>query len=108
MCTPPPHHVQCWCGAESVRYDRHGYASCDRACSGDGSEICGGYNAFTLYYDRDGPPTIDPTPAPAIPPHGRYEGCYRDDRHNRVLSDKYSTNDMDNEVRGGRSVLEWD
>ncbi|CAM9310804.1 unnamed protein product [Pylaiella littoralis] len=42
---------ECWCGrdgAEAV-FTANGESLCDYICSGDSSEICGGYNAMSVY-----------------------------------------------------------
>lgn len=90
---------QCWCGAESVDYARHGYSSCEFPCSGDDTEICGGYDAFSLYLN-DGSGTVDPTPAPT-PSKPAYVGCYKDKKDDRVFTgEKYTDEHMTNDVSG--------
>ncbi len=40
---------ECWCGAEDSAYDTYGPGTCDYPCSGDDSQICGGYYAMSVY-----------------------------------------------------------
>lgn len=89
---------QCFCGdaepdvAEGI---------CNFECGGDDTEICGGFDAISVYTigdttvtppSEDTPAPVVPqtTPAPAVPlPTGPYSfvGCYTDSRTARVLSD---------------------
>ncbi|CAM9715370.1 unnamed protein product, partial [Ectocarpus fasciculatus] len=40
--------TQCWCGDANTDFEADGTAECDYACSGDESEICGGFDAMTV------------------------------------------------------------
>ncbi|CAM9843168.1 unnamed protein product [Ectocarpus sp. 12 AP-2014] len=75
---------ECWCGAEGAEYDANGEGDCTMRCTGDTAEICGGYNAMSVYEinsddgetdDVDGGEIDDPS----------YLGCYSDPADNRVF-----------------------
>ncbi|CAM9552578.1 unnamed protein product [Pylaiella littoralis] len=81
---------ECWCYVTG-RWDfdrfsgEEGGAVCDIPCAGNDEEICGGYDAFSLYkMDWPEAPTDDP----------EYVGCYRDDQNDRVMTDKVTLGDM--------------
>ena len=58
----------CLCGN---RFGRYGEATnCDYRCTGDGGEICGGYNANSVYWTGDRKPLPPRPPAPPPPPGG--------------------------------------
>ncbi|CAB1101486.1 unnamed protein product [Ectocarpus sp. CCAP 1310/34] len=46
---------ECWCGMSNDEedYKRHGSGSCLMECSGDSATVCGGFNAFNLYKNKD-------------------------------------------------------
>lgn len=57
-------------------------------CSGDSSEVCGGFDAIQVYeYLDDAPTPVAPSPV-APTPSGDYEsvGCFVDDNQDRVLT----------------------
>ncbi|CAM9919517.1 unnamed protein product, partial [Ectocarpus sp. 8 AP-2014] len=76
-------------------YDTNGAATCDMACSGDADEICGGFDAMSIYSTGSDPvetPTpVDvvetPTPVDVVDPTDpTYLGCYGDSQTDRVFS----------------------
>lgn len=83
---------QCWCGSGASDIYQHGFTTCDYPCSGDNTEVCGGYLATSLY-EMNG--------LPSDPPDGtKYIGCYKDAPRNRVLTGSSTTDDdMTDEVR---------
>ncbi|CAM9931361.1 unnamed protein product [Ectocarpus sp. 4 AP-2014] len=86
--------VECWCAIDVDL--RHGEATCDYPCAGDSEATCGGFDAFDLFeLERDGTPA---PPMPVAPTDDNYVGCYADDRRDRVLGAKTSSNDMTPEV----------
>lgn len=41
---------ECWCGVlPDIQYDINGPSTCNRECSGDSGQICGGLYAFDVY-----------------------------------------------------------
>ncbi|CAN0515420.1 unnamed protein product, partial [Ectocarpus sp. 12 AP-2014] len=40
---------ECWCG-NNADYDVYGEATCDMACAGDGTDICGGFVTMSSGY----------------------------------------------------------
>ncbi|CAM9947792.1 unnamed protein product [Scytosiphon promiscuus] len=78
---------ECWCYVRGRSdFDRHEHVpECDMPCQGDEEETCGGYWAFSLYkLDWPAAPVDDP----------EYVNCYRDDRSDRVMTDKVTRDDM--------------
>lgn len=97
-------NTECFCGnyaPSKISYD------CNRTCSGDRHEICGGVDAITVYMHTGPTPTptpkpaaaptpkpvAAPTPKPAAAPIPKPAGfaplgCFRDDRDHRVLNGK--------------------
>ena len=51
--------IQCWCGdiasntAENSDYAVYGESVCDYACDGNPDEICGGYDANSVYVNSE-------------------------------------------------------
>lgn len=86
------HGTECWCAGEGADPTVNGAATCDYPCSGDGSIVCGGYDAFSLYdlgkSDLLSPPTDE-----------NYVGCFADDQNDRVLGAKTSSRKMTPEVQ---------
>ncbi|CAM9126243.1 unnamed protein product, partial [Ectocarpus sp. 4 AP-2014] len=88
---------ECWCGAEGADYDANGEGDCTMRCTGDTDQICGGYNAMSVYEinsddgetdDVDGGEIDDPS----------YLGCYSDPADNRVFVQDISFAAMTAEV----------
>ncbi|CAM9199998.1 unnamed protein product [Ectocarpus sp. 12 AP-2014] len=86
---------ECWCGNNSG-YDTLGESTdCSIACSGDADEICGGFNAMSVY-STGSDPVETPTPVDAIetpapvdvvePTDPTFLGCYGDSQTARVFS----------------------
>ncbi|CAN0209622.1 unnamed protein product [Ectocarpus sp. 12 AP-2014] len=78
---------ECFCSSSGDTPDELGESEdCEMACSGDSSEICGGFYAIQVYeyLDDDTPTPVTPTPSG----DGDYEsvGCFVDDASDRVLS----------------------
>lgn len=102
---------QCFCGFATDDTDALGLANCDKPCSGDAGEMCGGTNAISVH-QLDGtalpaptppvvgpppyPPGPEPTPAPvgSTPGGSDYTqlGCYTDTHQARVLSGSFIKN----------------
>lgn len=88
-------HAQCWCGNASTDYDQYGETTCTLSCSGDSSEICGGYNAMSVY-ENDG--IVAPNPNPS------FLGCFADSKMVRIMVKEASQSDMKSEVKKWNSV----
>ncbi|CAM9117065.1 unnamed protein product, partial [Sphacelaria rigidula] len=77
---------ECICGEAGDDYDAFGDATnCDKPCSGDADQTCGGFFAANVYLYGD----IGPEPAPPaiFTPEGyTYMGCYADNIDDRVLT----------------------
>lgn len=123
----PPITWQCFCSADADVAALGGRttegADCTDttyACSGDSSEICGGFNAIQVYQfvSGGGPTPTPPTPTPApeaaptlqpvepTPTSGTFSevNCYVDSTSDRLFSIKKGTwkdPDMTSEVRDG-------
>lgn len=42
--------MQCWCGDVSIDYESHGEVDyCDFACTGESTQMCGGFEAMSVY-----------------------------------------------------------
>lgn len=68
---------RCWCGRAGIEYDLLGVATtCDMACAGDATQLCGGRNTFQLYqYDANEQPA-------------GHVGCFEDNRASRIMAQK--------------------
>ncbi|CAM9449094.1 unnamed protein product [Scytosiphon promiscuus] len=55
--------IECWCAPETTDITVNGVGSCDYACSGDDTQICGGLWSFTAY--QVGVESTTPTPTPS-------------------------------------------
>lgn len=75
---------QCFCGTAS---SSSAVTNCDYPCTGDSSEICGGFNAINLYVYGAGD---DDT--------GVYLGCYGDSKSGRIMGNKVSNPGMNAQV----------
>lgn len=41
---------QCWCGGEETDLTKHGESTaCNYECPGNPDEVCGGFNAMSVY-----------------------------------------------------------
>ncbi|CAN0200508.1 unnamed protein product, partial [Hapterophycus canaliculatus] len=97
---------QCWCS--KTLKDLGDSNACDYDCaSNDDDEICGGYDAMSVYAigsdSGDPSPVIDPTPAPSPAPVGVQPspgvsgdgfasiGCWSDDRSDRIMGAWFSS-----------------
>ncbi|CAM9210775.1 unnamed protein product, partial [Laminaria digitata] len=67
----------CWCGDEG-NVGRHGAGACDMPCSGS-DYACGGNYAVTAY-------EIEGSDPPTTSEDWTYDGCYHDDRDDRILT----------------------
>ncbi|CAM9620770.1 unnamed protein product [Ectocarpus sp. 6 AP-2014] len=77
--------TECWCGAEGADYDGSGAGVCDMPCGGNADEICGGFNAMSVYENAvDGGEIDDPS----------YLGCYSDPADSRVFVQDISSDAM--------------
>ncbi|CBJ28221.1 conserved unknown protein [Ectocarpus siliculosus] len=99
---------ECWCG-NNADYDVYGEATCDMGCTGDSSDICGGFNAMSFYStgsvvetpspvpdevtpspvpDEETPSPVpdEVTPSPVVPTEPGYLGCFGDSQADRVFS----------------------
>ncbi|CAN0056146.1 unnamed protein product [Ectocarpus sp. 6 AP-2014] len=74
------HTCECWCG-DNADYDANGEGVCDMACSGDASQICGGFYAMSVYENVD---PVDPS----------YRGCYSDPADSRIFVEAGSSDGM--------------
>ncbi|CAN0066373.1 unnamed protein product, partial [Sphacelaria rigidula] len=84
--------TECWCGGSNVDYTINGEGTCDYACAGDDSLICGGYYTFTIYRASTEAPTPAPTPRPTLYPEP--VGCYTDKKNERVLTNMLTSDAM--------------
>lgn len=68
---------------------RHGIGMCDKWCSGDQSQTCGGVDSFDVY-------DLGVPERPVMP---GYLGCYTDMKDDRVMAWAVLSDDMTAEVR---------
>lgn len=80
-------HPQCYCGVAADDPARLGDARCSIPCAGDATQVCGGFNAISVYEFVD---TVD------IEPENL--GCWRDTRNDRIMEFEQSDSSMTNEV----------
>ncbi|CAM9717047.1 unnamed protein product, partial [Ectocarpus sp. 4 AP-2014] len=81
---------ECWCQDETIDL-RHGEGTCDYACTGDDSVLCGGILSFSLY-------ELEEAVLPTSPPDDNYVGCFADDRQDRVLGAQTFSSEMTSEA----------
>lgn len=74
---------------------RHGVGTCDHWCGGDGSETCGGRDAFDVYAME----------LPEPPLRAGYLDCFKDVKKDRVLARKIVAKDMDPDVSSSVYIL---
>ncbi|CAM9875999.1 unnamed protein product [Ectocarpus sp. 8 AP-2014] len=96
---------ECWCG-NNAAYDIYGEATCEKACTGDASDVCGGNDAMSVYSTglvvetpSPVPDIVEETPSPVPdtvpgPTDPAYLGCFGDSQTGRVFTESSASNDM--------------
>lgn len=69
---------QCWCGDANTDFDKHGDGECTKPCVGAVGEMCGGYDALSVFEDGGVPDDV--------PRGAKYLGCYADENGKRALT----------------------
>lgn len=79
---------QCYCGNALQSYSALGFTGCNKACTGNSSEICGGSSRLSVYNSTT---FIPPTTVKQV---GTYvsQGCYAEATTGRLLSGSTYTN----------------
>ncbi|CAM9509059.1 unnamed protein product [Ectocarpus sp. 4 AP-2014] len=92
---------ECWCGNTS-EYDTYGESTlCTMECSGDASEICGGFNAMSIYANEDVDPVEEPVEEPTTGGGYTNLGCWSDPKDSRMMVQTASSGSMTSAVCEG-------
>lgn len=74
--------AECFCGDTVPRGDGNA-DNCNKPCTGERWEVCGGHSRINIYEDEEEPTSLkDDSVEGAVA-----LGCYKDDKDNRVLDE---------------------